>query len=1436
METYTLSGPRVSLLFFIATLWLLGNRAGAQPGTVDLGFNPLDEGNGTGYGANSRVYAIVAEPNGSYLVGGSLSTYNSEQASYITRVNSQGRKEPGFLANKANHEVRVIAPLPDGKILIGGLFTSYGGVSRNRIARINADGTLDATFNPGTGANGKVQAIAVQSDSMILIGGEFTSINGRAVTYLARLHYDGSLDTTFATPTAANNFIHDIEVQPDQKILIAGEFTNYMASGFNRIARLDTDGIADPGFINSGTGASGIVRRILLRSDGKIVIGGNFHQYNGIARSTLAQLNTDGSLDGSFLPGSGLNNTFYDMAMQPDGKIVAGGQFTTYRGAGAKHLVRINVDGAIDTTFQSANGSDLDIYSVALDTAGNVLIGGDFFIYGGLVRRCFMRVLPTGAADTAFNFQGGANGTILGSARTADNHILIVGDFLAYNNKAKSRVAKIDEHGVLDTTFVSSANNDVHTVAVQHDGKILIGGQFTTAAGVSRGRITRLNADGTSDSLFNPGTGANGTVHAVILQPDGKILVGGSFTTFNGSATKYLARLNADGNLDPTFQPGGGPDNAVQAIAMDQDKILIGGSFLNYNGVSNRRIARLHPDGALDTTFTTGTGFDQDVRVIVRQNEGKLVAGGTFNSFNGVNRQAIVRLNADGSLDNTFSAGITGAVYTIAPLSNGKMVIGGAFYRYTGGNSWVNIARVTTTGAMDPTFVSGSLTATDILTSQILSDDDILVAGSFKSYKGVGRNYIARVNGGNVTPPLTWPQPAPITYGTALSGVQLNASSSVAGTFQYDPPAGTILNAGPDQLLSVVFIPSDPASYDTATTARTITVNKASQTITFDSLGVKALGDSAFALQATASSGLSVSYSSDNHAVATVSGDTVTIAGIGSVTITAMQAGDSNYHAAADVQQVLIVKAAQTITFAPLDPKTYGDAAFPLEASASSGLPMSFTSSNEDVAVVYGDTVTIVGAGETTITASQPGDDSYFEATPVARTLTVTKATQTITFDPITQRTYHSPAFVVDATTSSGLPVTYTSSDTLVAEIDGSTVTIKGTGETTITASQAGDANHLPASADRVLVVSKSGQSISFESLPTPVTFGSGKLPIEAMATSSLPVSIACSNTSVAIIEGDSIRIVGAGSATITASQEGDDHYFAATPVEQTLVVDKAAQSITFEPLPEKTFGDSPFQLSASATSGMSVVFTSNNPEVAVIDGTSVTIVGAGSAFITAQQSGDGNYMAATEISRELVVNKNTQVITFDPLEARAVNSDPFTIEATTTSGLAITFTSSNQAVATVEGNTVTLMGAGTTIITASQAGDQNHLAAEDVTRTLEVTKASQLITFDDIPDKVFGATPFELSASTTSGLEISFSSSNTSVATVNGKMVTIVGAGVTTITASQPGNGVYTASETSQELLVTKASQIITFDAIPAKNVGDRHFQSLQTPPPHWP
>jgi uncharacterized delta-60 repeat protein len=355
--------------------------------------------------------------------------------------------------------------------------------------------------------------------------------------------------------------------------------------------------------------------------------------------------------------------------------------------------------------------------------------------------------------DFSFDGGNGFDNFVRTTKLLSDGKILVGGYFTSFNGTSVNHIARLNVDGSLDTTFHigTGFDSDVMSSNLQSDGKILVCGHFSTFNGAPMNLMARLNSDGTLDQTFNIGA-SSGYILAIEGQPDGKILVGGYFTTNDGTTVKGITRLNPDGSADPTFNIGSGFNSGVPALCLQSDgKILVGGSFSTYNGLSCNRIARLNVDGTLDTTFLTGTAFNQtpdipQVSVIVQQTDGKIIVGGQFNTFNGVPVSHFLRLNADGSLDTTFNtgAGFDPNIWHINLQDDGRMIVGGCFTNFNG-HAINGIVRLNTDGSFDPDFINGTGFDGCIYNSFYNADGSLLIAGDFGTYNGIQKKYLARL-------------------------------------------------------------------------------------------------------------------------------------------------------------------------------------------------------------------------------------------------------------------------------------------------------------------------------------------------------------------------------------------------------------------------------------------------------------------------------------------------------------------------------------------------------------------------------------------------------------------------------------------------------------------------------------------------------------------
>lgn len=734
-------------------------------GGNDSTFNTLDAGNGIGDAADNEIHAVAVQPDGKILLGGNFTKFNGASALRIIRLNTDGTIDNTFsIGTGANATVRSIAIQADGKIIIGGDFTSYNGVSKNRIVRLDPNGVIDAGFLSGVAANNSVNSIYIQPDGKILIGGAFTTYNGSSANRITRLTTNGQVDVAFTTGTGLNGAVNSIILQADNKIIIGGSFGLYNGSVTNNIVRLDTLGIFDAAFVSSAVGA---IKTLAIQPDGKILAGGSFTAYNSVTTNRIVRLNSNGSIDGTFIAGA--NNNVNSITLQSDGKILVGGSFTTFNGTIVKNFIRVDSNGSIDATFLSGPLAGANDYqnAAAIQPDGKIITVGFFTQYNGVFKNYITRLNLNGTNDAAFNIGTSADNVINTTVFQNDGKILIGGGFTSYNNKERKGVARLNSDGTLDTTFITGAgtNAAVQAIVVQTDGKIIVGGNFSTFDNTTANRLIRLNQNGSLDVGFNVGIGPNMMVIALAIQSDGKILVGGNFNYFNGILKNVIVRLNTDGSLDPTFDAGTYfTSTEVRTIVIQPDgKILVGGNFGGFNGVQSIDIARLNINGSVDPTFITGAGFSGSVNSVSRQADGKIIVGGTYNYYNSISANRICRLNTNGTIDATFNTG-TGTNHNVTATAvqpDGKILIAGPFTSYMGTTA-KSICRLNANGSLDPTFSSGAgASNTNVINHiNLQNDGKVLIAGYFTNYSSIGRNRISRLNNFCATPIISNITPA----------------------------------------------------------------------------------------------------------------------------------------------------------------------------------------------------------------------------------------------------------------------------------------------------------------------------------------------------------------------------------------------------------------------------------------------------------------------------------------------------------------------------------------------------------------------------------------------------------------------------------------------------------------------------------------------------
>jgi uncharacterized delta-60 repeat protein len=857
----------------------------ASPGAISFAAGTFSVKEGDGF-ANITLTRTGGSDN-QVVAKVSLTNVSTSAADYFIAPGAIDKSfNPGAGPNSG---VWTTALQSDGKVIIGGEFTAYNGTARRAVARLNADGSLDTSFNPGTGVYGVVKAIAVQADGKIIIGGDIETHNRTLRPYVTRLNSDGSLDASFNPGSGASGIVHTVALQADGKIIIGGDFSSYNGTYRLGIARLNSDGSLDTSF-NSESGAQGGVSAVTVQPDGKIVIGGYFEMYGGTFISHIARLNSDATLDTSFNPGSGpggfgANTIVRSIWLQTDGKVVIGGEFSNFNGAARNSVARLNFDGSLDTSFIPNMSSYSLVRAVSVQADGKILVGG--YINKGIIR-----LNSGGSLDTSFNADtGGLRSIVI----QPDGQIVIAGDnnyiarvkgdlFVTW--PAGDTLDKVVKIPIINDSILEPDENLTLSVSPLVGGATVgVNPSATLTIVDNDNNISKVSGSG----VYNGTATLTATLAAFNSNPSGKTLsfslnntpVGTATTDSNGVATLSNVSLSGikagsyPGYIKASFAGDAIFASSTNTGGLTVSKAIATFSLSNltqiYDGVpKSATITTNAPAGALTVTYNgslivpTNAGTYQMVATVNDANyNGQATGTLTINKANQTITFGAISAKTFGNSDFTV-APVASSGLSVAISVTGQCTVSGNNIGITGAGSCTVTASQAGNSNFNPassvsrTFSIATATATVTLgnlsqtyngvsrSAQVTTSPFGLSVTVTYSQDGspvsspinVGSyNVVAKINNPNyqgsasgvlvinkATPVIFWNTPPSIIVGTPLSSEQLNATANVTGTFQYNPSAGTVLTLGTSQL-SVTFTPADTANYTTATNSMLLTVD-----------------------------------------------------------------------------------------------------------------------------------------------------------------------------------------------------------------------------------------------------------------------------------------------------------------------------------------------------------------------------------------------------------------------------------------------------------------------------------------------------------------------------------------------------------------------------------------------------------------------------------
>lgn len=734
MKTTTVFNGIFNTVLFIS--FLVSYKCNAQY-TIqrDFSFNAADTV------AENPIDLVSVQPDGKVLL------FNNGFTQYIYRLNENGTRDTSFFNNPTTYPYKIIAAASGNIYLISSIgqnaslsklhadgtqdssfyyhdstisyiekvlvqsdekliLLCYNANNRPFVKRLNSDGSIDNSFTVGSPTSGDILDIALQPDGKCIVAGSFLNYAAQNVfKKIIRLNVDGTIDQTFSVGNAnVYNGKMVVEVQSDGKIIIGGNFTFYNPyTTLKGLIRLNSNGTRDTSFTTVPMHID-YELKIKSLSNGKIITMGDYGQLGDINSPNYLSVNrllNNGTIDNSF-PGQfngGINSYQYDIAST--GKVYLGTYYnhgSTYNDTVFTFLLGIDENGYVNTYFRKGiNALDKEVRVCKQFQDGGVWVGGGFTNMGNHMSSGLIKLTNSGDVDSSFISGYGFPATkygVMDLLEINNDRILVAGQFTNFNENPSQNLIQLYQDGSIDNSF--NFDNAVGSYAIQRillqsDSKIVAVAYMYLPGGLQDYKLIRLNTDGTVDPTFNTGNGfvyncnycSALSKNSIQLDNNGKLVVAGAITEYNGQAVKKILRLNTDGSRDTTFAYNFGFNNTVVALAIQPDnKIIVSGLFTEFNSTPVSSVVRLNENGTLDTTFhfpyaSFISNYYTIPKIVVLPDAKILVSHGENPGVFGFN--GLFRLNADGTIDSTFTmqSGFEGGINDYSIMQDNGMLVGG---------------------------------------------------------------------------------------------------------------------------------------------------------------------------------------------------------------------------------------------------------------------------------------------------------------------------------------------------------------------------------------------------------------------------------------------------------------------------------------------------------------------------------------------------------------------------------------------------------------------------------------------------------------------------------------------------------------------------------------------------------------------------------------